>query len=232
VAAILIAGGLLEGIALGVVPAFKCWRAPARRLRDPIAAAKHRATTNCCSQSLPRFNRVIWNLTGRGRREPPSLARRNGLENTDMARMAADPFGDIPVATGGKHDYGIVRDSLNGAGDATRRHGKIKWLHVWHEEVAAFAAAALVAFAAGLLAAGGARAADEPTQLRPPTERAGTNSVHGEPTDRQFAPPNRPDVTVGDAHIVGALYRPIIGPQLANSSDPRSGTRPSGSVER
>ena len=46
-AAILIAGGLLEGIALGVVPAFKCWRAPARRPRDPIAAAKHRATTNC-----------------------------------------------------------------------------------------------------------------------------------------------------------------------------------------
>jgi hypothetical protein len=110
-----------------------------------------------------------------------------------MARMAADQFGDIPVATGGKHDYGIVRDSLNGAGDATRRHGKIKWLHVWHEEVAAFAAAALVAFAAGLLAAAiGARAADEPTQLQPPTERAGTNSVHGEPTDRQFAPPNRP----------------------------------------
>ncbi len=124
-----------------------------------------------------------------------------------MARTATDQFADIPVATGGKHDYGIVRDSLNGAGDATWRHGKIKWLHVWHKEVAAFAAAALVAFAAGLLAAAiGARAADEPTQHQPPAERAGTNSVHGEPTDRQFAPPNRPDVTVGDASTRHIAY--------------------------
>jgi len=38
--------------------------------------------------------------------------------------------------------YGIVGDSLNGITDAIRRHGKIEWVHVRHEEVAAFAAGA------------------------------------------------------------------------------------------
>lgn len=33
-------------------------------------------------------------------------------------------------------------DSLNGITDAIRRHGKIEWVHVRHEEVAAFAAGA------------------------------------------------------------------------------------------
>jgi hypothetical protein len=35
--------------------------------------------------------------------------------------------------------YGIVGDSLNGLTDAVRRHGKIDWLHVRHEEVPATA---------------------------------------------------------------------------------------------
>jgi pyruvate dehydrogenase (quinone) len=38
--------------------------------------------------------------------------------------------------------YGIVGDSLNGLTDAVRRHGKLEWIHVRHEEVAAFAAGA------------------------------------------------------------------------------------------
>jgi pyruvate dehydrogenase (quinone) len=37
---------------------------------------------------------------------------------------------------------GIVGDSLNGLTDAIRRQGKIEWIHVRHEEVAAFAAGA------------------------------------------------------------------------------------------
>jgi pyruvate dehydrogenase (quinone) len=41
-----------------------------------------------------------------------------------------------------KRIYGIVGDSLNGLTDAVRRHDKIEWLHVRHEEVAAFAAGA------------------------------------------------------------------------------------------
>src|SRR5205814_4236738 len=43
---------------------------------------------------------------------------------------------------GVKGIYGIVGDSLNGLTDAIRRQGKIEWIHVRHEEVAAFAASA------------------------------------------------------------------------------------------
>jgi len=38
--------------------------------------------------------------------------------------------------------YGIVGDSLNPVTDAIRRNGKIRWVHVRHEETAAFAAGA------------------------------------------------------------------------------------------
>jgi cytochrome c biogenesis protein CcdA len=39
-------------------------------------------------------------------------------------------------------EYGIVGDSMNGLTDSIRRQGKIEWVHVRHEEVAAFAAGA------------------------------------------------------------------------------------------
>ena len=54
----------------------------------------------------------------------------------------ADQFAGILAAAGVKRIYGIVGDSLNGITDAIRRQGKIEWLHVRHEEVAAFAAGA------------------------------------------------------------------------------------------
>jgi len=59
-----------------------------------------------------------------------------------MARNVADQFVETLAAAGVKRIYGIVGDSLNGLTDAVRRHGKIEWLHVRHEEVAAFAAGA------------------------------------------------------------------------------------------
>jgi pyruvate dehydrogenase (quinone) len=59
-----------------------------------------------------------------------------------MARLVADQFIETLAAAGVKRIYGIVGDSLNGLTDAVRRHGKIEWLHVRHEEVAAFAAGA------------------------------------------------------------------------------------------
>ena len=46
------------------------------------------------------------------------------------------------VETGVKRIYGIVGDSLNGITDAIRREKTIQWIHVRHEEVAAFAAGA------------------------------------------------------------------------------------------
>jgi pyruvate dehydrogenase (quinone) len=49
---------------------------------------------------------------------------------------------DVLTAAGVKRIYGIVGDSLNGLTDSLRRQGKIEWMHVRHEEVAAFAAGA------------------------------------------------------------------------------------------
>ena len=59
-----------------------------------------------------------------------------------MARTVADQFVETLAAAGVKRIYGIVGDSLNGITDAIRRHGKIDWVHVRIEEVAAFAAGA------------------------------------------------------------------------------------------
>jgi pyruvate dehydrogenase (quinone) len=59
-----------------------------------------------------------------------------------MAKTVADQFVETLAAEGVKRIYGIVGDSLNGLTDAIRRHGNIEWLHVRHEEVAAFAAGA------------------------------------------------------------------------------------------
>ncbi len=46
------------------------------------------------------------------------------------------------AAAGVKRIYGVVGDSLNGLTEALRKHGKIEWIPVRHEEVAAFAAGA------------------------------------------------------------------------------------------
>src|SRR6201991_4933719 len=60
--------------------------------------------------------------------------------------MAINNVADLLVATmeqaGVKRIFGIVGDSLNGLTEALRRRGTIEWIHVRHEEVAAFAAAA------------------------------------------------------------------------------------------
>src|SRR5919108_5338274 len=59
-----------------------------------------------------------------------------------MMKTVADQFAETLAVAGVKRIYGIVGDSLNGLTDALRRQGKIEWLHVRHEEVAAFAAGA------------------------------------------------------------------------------------------
>ena len=59
-----------------------------------------------------------------------------------MAKTVADQFADTLAGAGVKRIFGIVGDSLNGLTDSIRRQGKIEWVHVRHEEVAAFAAGA------------------------------------------------------------------------------------------
>src|ERR1700738_668228 len=71
-----------------------------------------------------------------------------------MAGTVADQFAEILVAAGVRGIYGVVGDSLNGLTDALRRQGKIDWVHVRHEEVAAFAAGGAGPHLAGALAVG------------------------------------------------------------------------------
>jgi len=59
-----------------------------------------------------------------------------------MSITVAQQFVETLAAAGVKRIYGVVGDSLNGLTDALRRHGGIEWIHVRHEEAAAFAAAA------------------------------------------------------------------------------------------
>jgi hypothetical protein len=57
-------------------------------------------------------------------------------------KPAVDQFAETLAAAGVKRIYGIVGDSLGSLTDALCRQGKIEWVHVRHEEVAAFAARA------------------------------------------------------------------------------------------
>ncbi|MFF9109881.1 MULTISPECIES: pyruvate dehydrogenase [unclassified Streptomyces] len=60
-----------------------------------------------------------------------------------MAKQnVAEQFVDILARAGVKRLYGVVGDSLNPIVDAVRRNAAIDWIHVRHEETAAFAAGA------------------------------------------------------------------------------------------
>ena len=59
-----------------------------------------------------------------------------------MAKTVAEIFIETLVNAGIKRVYGVVGDSLNGLTDVMRKSKQIEWLHVRHEEVAAFAAGA------------------------------------------------------------------------------------------
>lgn len=72
-----------------------------------------------------------------------------------MPRTVADQFAETLAAAGVKRIFGVVGDSFNGITDALRRHGGIEWLHVRHEEVAAFAAGAEAHLTGGLAVCAG-----------------------------------------------------------------------------
>src|ERR1700733_10933974 len=59
-----------------------------------------------------------------------------------MPKRVAEIFIETLVNAGVKRVYGVVGDSLNGLTDVMRKNKQIEWLHVRHEEVAAFAAGA------------------------------------------------------------------------------------------
>src|SRR6202161_436782 len=60
-----------------------------------------------------------------------------------MARKnVADLWVDVLAETGVLRIYGVSGDSLNGITDSIRTSKRIQWIHVRHEETAAFAAGA------------------------------------------------------------------------------------------
>src|SRR5258706_13006875 len=67
----------------------------------------------------------------------------------------ADLLTDTLVNVGVKRIWGVTGDSLNGFNDSLRRSRKIDWMHVRHEEVAAFAAGAEAAVSGNLAVCAG-----------------------------------------------------------------------------
>jgi pyruvate dehydrogenase (quinone) len=59
-----------------------------------------------------------------------------------MNNNVSDQLVEILVEAGIQRIYAVTGDSLNHVNDAVHRNGKIKWIHVRHEETAAFAAGA------------------------------------------------------------------------------------------
>jgi len=59
-----------------------------------------------------------------------------------MAKTVAEIFVETLVMAGVERVYGVAGDSLNGLTDTIRKTKNIEWLHVRHEEAAAFAAGA------------------------------------------------------------------------------------------
>ncbi|MFG2474685.1 pyruvate dehydrogenase [Streptomyces fagopyri] len=73
-----------------------------------------------------------------------------------MAKQnVAEQFVDILARAGVKRLYGVVGDSLNPVVDAIRRNSAIDWIHVRHEETAAFAAGAEAQITGSLTACAG-----------------------------------------------------------------------------
>ena len=59
-----------------------------------------------------------------------------------MAKKVAELMVDVLLEAGVKRVYGVSGDSLNGFTDAIRSQEQLQWIHLRHEEVAAFAAGA------------------------------------------------------------------------------------------
>lgn len=59
-----------------------------------------------------------------------------------MSKKVAEQLVDMLIQSGIKRIYAVTGDSLNELNDAVRRNPDIQWIHVRHEEVGAYAAAA------------------------------------------------------------------------------------------
>ncbi|MGE5192222.1 MAG: thiamine pyrophosphate-binding protein, partial [Deltaproteobacteria bacterium] len=72
-----------------------------------------------------------------------------------MAKKTADLLVQVLAGAGVERIYGVSGDSLNGITDSIRRQERIQWVHVRHEETAAFAAGAEAHLTGGLTVCAG-----------------------------------------------------------------------------
>ncbi len=70
-------------------------------------------------------------------------------------KSVADLFVQVLASAGVERVYGVSGDSLNGITDSIRRQNKIQWIHMRHEEAAAFAAGADAHLTGGLAVCAG-----------------------------------------------------------------------------
>lgn len=59
-----------------------------------------------------------------------------------MAKRIADLIVEVIANAGVDRIYGLSGDSLNGITDAIRKQARVQWIHMRHEESAAFASGA------------------------------------------------------------------------------------------
>lgn len=72
-----------------------------------------------------------------------------------MAKNVADQLVETLEKAGVKRIYAVTGDSLNEVNEAVRKNGKVKWIHVRHEETGAYAAAAEAQLSGKLACCGG-----------------------------------------------------------------------------
>ncbi len=72
-----------------------------------------------------------------------------------MARTVGDLLVDVLAGAGVRRIYGVAGDSLNGITDAIRATKQLEWIHMRHEEAAAFAAGAEAHLMGGLAVCAG-----------------------------------------------------------------------------
>ena len=72
-----------------------------------------------------------------------------------MAMTVADLLAKTLASAGVRRIWGVTGDSLNGLNDSLRRFDDIQWMHVRHEETAAFAAGAEAAITGELAVCAG-----------------------------------------------------------------------------
>jgi pyruvate dehydrogenase (quinone) len=70
-------------------------------------------------------------------------------------KRVADLLVDVLAGAGVRRIYGVTGDSLNGITDSIRATGQLEWIHVRHEETAAFAAGAEAHLTGGLAVCAG-----------------------------------------------------------------------------